>query len=49
MLYFKRLIQIPRLPEVPAILLRLALGCILVPSLGIQRTLGGPHMDSGDG
>ncbi|XP_059264296.1 huntingtin-interacting protein 1-related protein isoform X3 [Mustela nigripes] len=46
MLYFKRLIQIPRLPEVPAA----PPGCSLVPSLGAQRTPGtwwGP-VGSGD-
>lgn len=34
MLYFKRLIQIPRLPEVPVLFPRLPLGCSLVPTLG---------------
>ena len=40
MLYFKRLIQIPRLPEVPVIFPRLPLGCSLVPTLGAWGTLG---------
>lgn len=40
MLYFKRLIQIPRLPEVPVIFPRLPLGCSLVPTLGTWGTPG---------
>lgn len=44
MLYFKRLIQIPRLPEVPALLSTLG-----SESLDNPGCLAGPHVGSGDG
>lgn len=44
MLYFKRLIQIPRLPEVPALLSTLG-----SEPLDDPGCLAGPHVGSGDG